>query len=539
MRRLRLVLRLIAIQRTLVRHGLDQIITSTHLFRPLGFVNRLLALGRRRKGPLGVRIRLALEELGPLFVKFGQAVSVRRDLLPEDIANELALLQDHVPPFASEVAIEAIERALGEKVDDCFRSFDHEPLAAASIAQVHTATLKDGSRVVVKVLRPNIRKKIEADVAVLQAIAQLAEQYWPLSKRLNPVAVVAEFEKTLVNEIDLMREAANASQLRRNFADSDLLYVPEVHWDFCRRNVLTLERIDGIPIGDMPALKAAGTNIRRLAENGVEIFFTQVFRHNFFHADMHPGNIFVDASDPDRPEYVAIDFGIMGTLTPEDQRYLAGNFLAFFQRDYARIARLHVDSGWVPPHTRVDELEAAVRSVCEPIFDKPLKEISFGLVLVRLFETARRFDMEVQPQLVLLQKTLLAIEGLGRELYPDLDLWTTAKPILEDWMRERSSPKAHVQRLIDDWPEISDDLMALPGLMHSFVRERERELRHPKKRDMRPFQRQAAAMRQMFASAASLFAGILWLGFDLYPVPIGIVATTLGAVGLLVGVIRR
>lgn len=539
MRRLRLVLRLIAIQRTLVRHGLDQIITSTHLFRPLGFVNRLLALGRRRKGPLGVRIRLALEELGPLFVKFGQAVSVRRDLLPEDIANELALLQDHVPPFASEVAIEAIERALGEKVDDCFRSFDHEPLAAASIAQVHTATLKDGSRVVVKVLRPNIRKKIEADVAVLQAIAQLAEQYWPLSKRLNPVAVVAEFEKTLVNEIDLMREAANASQLRRNFADSDLLYVPEVHWDFCRRNVLTLERIDGIPIGDMPALKAAGTNIRRLAENGVEIFFTQVFRHNFFHADMHPGNIFVDASDPDRPEYVAIDFGIMGTLTPEDQRYLAGNFLAFFQRDYARIARLHVDSGWVPPHTRVDELEAAVRSVCEPIFDKPLKEISFGLVLVRLFETARRFDMEVQPQLVLLQKTLLAIEGLGRELYPDLDLWTTAKPILEDWMRERSSPKAHVQRLIDDWPEISDDLMALPGLMHSFVRERERELRHPKKRDMRPFQRQAAAMRQMFTSAASLFAGILWLGFDLYPVPIGIVATTLGAVGLLVGVIRR
>jgi ubiquinone biosynthesis protein len=412
-------------------------------------------------------------------------------------------------------------------------------MAAASIAQVHTATLKDGSRVVVKVLRPNIRKKIEADVAVLKAIAQLAERYWPPSKRLNPVAVVAEFEKTLANEIDLMREAANASQLRRNFAGSTVLYAPEVHWDFCRRNVLTLERIEGIPISDMRALQAAETNIKRLAQNGVEIFFTQVFRHNFFHADMHPGNIFVDANDPDRPKYVAVDFGIMGTLTPEDQRYLAGNFLAFFQRDYARIARLHVDSGWVPAHTRVDELESAVRSVCEPIFDKPLKEISFGLVLLGLFETARRFDMEVQPQLVLLQKTLLAIEGLGRELYPDLDLWTTAKPILEDWMRERSSPMAHVKRLIDDWPEISDDLAALPGLLHSFVREREREQNHPKKRDVRPLQRQATAMRQMFASAASLFAGILWLGFDLYPVAVGIVATALGAAGLLVGVFRR
>jgi ubiquinone biosynthesis protein len=539
MRRLRLVLRLITIQRTLVRYRLDQIITSTHLFRPLGFVNRFLSLGRRRKGPLGMRVRLALEELGPLFVKFGQAVSVRRDLLPEEIANELALLQDHVPPFPSETAIEAIERALGDKVNECFASFDREPLAAASIAQVHAATLRNGSRVVVKVLRPNIRQKIEADIAVLQAIAQLAERYWPPSKRLNPIAVVAEFEKTLANEVDLMREAANASQLRRNFFESELLYVPEVHWDFCRRNVLTLERIEGIPISDMAALKAAGTNIERLAKNGVEIFFTQVFRHNFFHADMHPGNLFVDASDPDRPKYVAVDFGIMGTLTPEDQRYLAANFLAFFQRDYARIARLHVDSGWVPAHTRVDELESAVRSVCEPIFDKPLKEISFGLVLLRLFETARRFDMEVQPQLVLLQKTLLAIEGLGRELYPELDLWTTAKPILEDWMRERSSPIAHVRRLIDDWPEISDDLTALPGLLHSYVRERERQQRTPRQRDMRPFQRQAKAMRQLLTSAASLFAGILWLGFDLYPVAIGIVATVLGAAGLLIGIFRR
>jgi ubiquinone biosynthesis protein len=538
-RRLRLLLRLITIQRILVRHGLDQIITSTHLFRPLGFVNRLLSLGRRRNGPLGMRIRLALEELGPLFVKFGQAVSVRRDLLPEEIADELALLQDQVPPFSSEVAISAIESALGEKVDDCFASFDREPLAAASIAQVHTATLKDGSRVVVKVLRPDIKKHIRADLDVLQAIAELAERYWPPSKRLNPVAVVAEFEKTLANEIDLMREAANASQLKRNFAGSDLLYVPEVHWDFCRRNVLTLERIAGIPISETGRLISAGTNIRRLAENGVEIFFTQVFRHNFFHADMHPGNVFVDVSDPDRPKYIAVDFGIMGTLTPEDQRYLAGNFLAFFQRDYRRIARLHVDSGWVPAHTRVDDLESAVRAVCEPIFDKPLKEISFGLVLLRLFETARRFDMEVQPQLVLLQKTLLAIEGLGRELYPELDLWTTAKPILEDWMRERSSPIAHLKRLIDDWPEISDDLIALPAMLHSLVRQREREQKTQKQPEMRRIQNQPVVTRNMFAGAVSLFAGILWLGFDLNPVAVGILATVVGGVMLLAGALKR
>jgi ubiquinone biosynthesis protein len=539
MRRIRLVLRLITIQRTLVRHGLDQIVTSTHLFRPLGFLNRLLSFGGRRKGPLGRRIRLALEELGPLFVKFGQAVSVRRDLLPEEIANELALLQDHVPPFPSAQAIAMIEQALGRTIEECFGSFDAEPLAAASIAQVHSATLKDGSRVVVKVLRPRISKQINADIEVLHALAQLAERYWPPSQRLRPVAVVEEFETTLSNEIDLMREGANASQLKRNFADTDLLYVPEVHWDLCRRNVLTLERIEGVPISDRAALVAAGTNIERLAKNGVEIFFTQVFRHNFFHADMHPGNVFVDVTDPERPKYVAIDFGIMGTLTREDQRYLAGNFLAFFQRDYRRIAGLHVDSGWVPAHTRVDELESAVRAVCEPIFDKPLKEISFGLVLVRLFETARRFDMEVQPQLVLLQKTVLAIEGLGRDLYPELDLWTTAKPILEDWMRERSSPVSHFKRLIDDWPEISEDLIALPNLLHSYVRERERaDSRAP--RPERPQLRLAAVRaRRAFAGAVFLIAGVLWLGFDLYPVALGVVSSVLGALVLAAGALRR
>jgi len=536
--RIRLALRLMTIQRTLVRHGLEQIVTSTHLFRPLGWLNRLLSFGGRRKGPLGERIRLALEELGPLFVKFGQAISVRRDLLPPDIANELALLQDHVPPFDPDTAIAAVEKALGSKLQDNFASFEREPLAAASMAQVHVATLHDGRSVVVKVLRPNIRKQIEADIEVLYAVARLAERYWPPSQRLRPVAVVEEFEKTLTWEIDLMREAANASQLRRNFEDSELLYVPEVHWDLCRRNVLTLERISGIPISNKPALEASGTNIERLARNGVEIFFTQVFRHNFFHADMHPGNIFVDSSDPERPKYVAVDFGIMGTLTPEDQRYLAGNFLAFFQRDYRRVARLHIDSGWVPPHTRVDELESAVRAVCEPIFDRPLREISFGLVLLRLFETARRFDMEVQPQLVLLQKTLLAIEGLGRELYPDLDLWTTAKPILEEWMRERSSPVGHIRRLIDDWPEISDDLIALPGIMHAFVRDTEKQRMRPASPDRSAFRRHAQKVRRLLAGAVFTVAGVLWLGLDVNPQAVGWIAAAVGALTVLLGAYR-
>jgi ubiquinone biosynthesis protein len=444
-----------------------------------------------------------------------------------------------VPPFDPATAMALIEKALGKPINDCFASFEHEPLAAASMAQVHAATLPDGRAVVVKVLRPNIRKQIEADIDVLFAIARMAERYWPPSQRLHPVAVVEEFEKTLAWEIDLMREAANASQLKRNFDGSDLLYVPEVHWDLCRRNVLTLERISGIPIGDMKQLTAAGTNIRRLAENGVEIFFTQVFRHNFFHADMHPGNIFVNATEPDRPQYVAVDFGIMGTLTPQDQRYLAGNFLAFFQRDYRRVATLHIDSGWVPPNTRVDELESAVRAVCEPIFDRPLKEISFGLVLIRLFETARRFDMEVQPQLVLLQKTLLAIEGLGRELYPELDLWTTAKPIMEEWMRERSNPIAHVKRLIDDWPEISDDLIALPGIVHAFVRDREKQRMQPKRSDRTAWQRQARAGRRMLAGSVFLIAGVLWLGLAVAPAWVGWVAAAAGAAGVLHGALRQ
>ena len=354
-----------------------------------------------------------------------------------------------------------------------FAELDRTPLAAASIAQVHAAKLQDGTAVVVKVLRPNVAALIARDLEVLYAIAGLAEAYWPEARRLHPGEVVAEFEKTLFNELDMMREAANASQLKRNFAGSELLYVPAIYWDYCRPNILTMERIFGIRVDDIAALRAAGTDIRRLAENGVEIFFTQVFRHNFFHADMHPGNIFVDVTNPLEPKYVAVDFGIVGTLDARDQHYLAENFLAFFKRDYRRVATLHIDSGWVPPGTRVDELEAAVRAVCEPIFNKPLKDISFGLVLLRLFQTARQFNMEVQPQLVLLQKTLLAIEGLGRLLYPELDLWKTAQPVLEEWMKQRRDPRTQIKQLIAAWPEISEDIALLPRLLHRAIRRAE------------------------------------------------------------------
>jgi ubiquinone biosynthesis protein len=507
--------RMLAIQRVLVKHGLDEIVWNTHLFRPLAWLGRLLSFGRRRK-PLGVRLREALEELGPIFVKFGQALSVRPDLLPPAIAAELTKLQDQVPPFAGEQAAAALEAAFGRPAEQVFGSFTHEPLAAASIAQVHAATLPDGRAVVVKILRPNVATLILRDVDVLFAIAGLAERYWPEAHRLHPVEVVAEFERTLAVELDLMREAANAAQLKRNFLGSDLLYVPEVHWDYCRQNVLTIERIFGIQVDDLDALRAAGTDIKRLAENGVEIFFTQVFRHNFFHADMHPGNIFVDVADPARPKYVAVDFGIVGSLDERDQHYLAENFLAFFRRDYRRVATLHVDSSWVPPGTRVDELEAAVRAVCEPIFNKPLKDISFGLVLLRLFQTARQFNMEIQPQLVLLQKTLLAIEGLGRQLYPELDLWQTAKPVLEQWMRERHDPRTRLKQLVAAWPEISDDLAVLPRLLHRAVRRMDAEDAAVRRRERAPAvvvePRRAVYVERLVVGAVLLIAGVLWSG---------------------------
>ena len=470
--RLRVLVRLIQIHRVLLKHGLDDLVRATHLYRPLRFLFYLspdVWFERTRQANRGERLRLALQELGPIFVKFGQAVSTRRDLLPTDIADELAHLQDRVPPFPGAVARAIVERAHGKPVTETFSAFDEEPLAAASIAQVHAAKLADGSEVVVKVLRPGMREMIQRDLEVLYALAGLAQRYWAESRRLRPVEVVTEYEKTILDELDLMREAANASQLKRNFQGTDLLYVPEVYWDYCRVNVMVMERIRGIQISDRERLYAAGTDIAQLAENGVRIFFTQVFRHNFFHADMHPGNIFVIVEDPLRPRYAAVDFGIVGTLDPRDQHYLAENFLAVFDRDYQRVARLHLESGWVPPDTRIDEMESAVRTVCEPIFDRPLQDISFGQILLRLFEISRRFHMQIQPQLILLQKTLLNVEGLGRDLYPQLDIWKTASPILRQWMRERTSLAQLLKSLRTQLPEVMETARVLPSLVKAVV----------------------------------------------------------------------
>jgi ubiquinone biosynthesis protein len=559
MRRLRLLLRLISIQNTLLRYGLDEIVWQTHLLRPVAWLQKLVPRPARYRGlPFGDRLRLAIEELGPIFVKFGQALSVRRDLLSPEIGDELAKLQDRVPPFPSEQAIEILERAFGRDVASLYAEFDREPLAAASIAQVHAARLVDGTSVVVKILRPNVRMQIRRDLELLYFAARLAEDYWPDARRLRAVEIVDEFRKTLMHELDLVREAANAAELKRNFAGSDKLYVPQVYWDYCRSNVFTMERIYGIPISNIEELKAQGTDIKRLAENGVEIFFTQVFRHNFFHADMHPGNIFVDVRDPARPQYLAVDFGIVGSLSERDQHYLAENFIAFFKRDYHRVATLHVDSGWVPPDTRVDELESAVRSVCEPIFDRPLKDISFGLLLLRLFETAREFDMEVQPQLVLLQKTLLTIEGIGRELYPELDLWTTAKPVLEEWMRERKDPRVQLQRLVEAWPLVSEDLLLVPEILHRAIRraaaegaERPAVRRQSRSepRAARPGRRQRlqrtdrettglAGWERSFLGATLLISGVLWTGLEASPPWIGWLAAALGAAVLLLATLR-
>ena len=468
----RQVLRLAYINVVLVRHGLDEIVLKTHLLRPVRFLLYLLPWNwiRGTQPPRAVRLRRTLEDLGPIFIKFGQILSTRRDLLPEDVADEFASLQDRVPPFPGEVAARIVCDALGRPVDDVFSEFTREPLASASIAQVHAARLKDGREVVVKVVRPGIETVIRRDLSLLRLVAGLAHRYWPDARRLHPREVVAEYEKTILDELDLQREAASASQLRRNFEGSDLLYVPEVHWEHTRRRVMVMERISGIPISDVDALRAAGIDLRVLAERGVEIFFTQLIRHNFFHADMHPGNIFVDRAHPDRPSYIAVDFGIMGSLSEQDQRYLAENFLAFFNRDYRRVAELHVESKWVPPDTRIDDFEAAIRTVCEPNFDRPLKEISFGQVLVRLFRTARRFHMEVQPQLVLLQKTLLNVEGLGRQLYPDLDLWETAKPYLEGWMREQLGARALLREVRRQAPKWGETLPALPGLAYEVLK---------------------------------------------------------------------
>jgi len=533
-KRLNLILQLIRIQKVLVRHGLDDLIAEAHLLRPLRFLFYLSPwtwMTRRAdaNAPRGERIREALQELGPIYVKFGQSLSTRQDLLPDDIGAELAKLQDKVPPFPAEIALENIERSYGKPASEVFASFSEEALAAASIAQVHAATLHSGEDVVVKILRPNVQELIERDVAVMYALADLAQRYWKEARRLRPLEVVAEYEKTILNELDMMREASNAAQLRRNFAGDDKLYVPDVYFDYCRQDVLVMERIYGIPVNDMDALRAANANIPMLAANGVAIFFTQVFRHNFFHADMHPGNIFVDISNPDKPLYCAVDFGIMGTLDERDRRYLAGNFMAFFDRDYYRVAKLHVDSGWVPADTRVDELESAIRSVCEPIFNKPLKDISFGQVLLRLFQVARQFDMVIQPQLVLLQKTLLNIEGLGRQLYPELDLWETGAPVLREWMAEQEGPKAFAKQLRRDLPEIRYVLEKLPLVMHKLVDSVIDEDQSVIKKAEQHARKQAQQRYLVFTGSAVLIASSLLIALG--PVPL------LGGVGAAAGLL--
>lgn len=457
--------RLLHIQRVLVRHGLDEFILATHLFRPLRYLAALSPRswqGEDRDAPRAVRIRRALEDLGPIFVKFGQTLSTRRDLLPDDIAEELVKLQDRVPPFPGQEARQIIEAALEKPIAELFADFDEEPLASASVAQVHTARLHTGEDVVVKVLRPGIEPRIRSDLALLYEIAGLALRFWPDAKRLRPVDVVAEFEKTILDELDLVREAANAADMRRRFANSDILYIPRVYFPYTRREVLVMERISGIPVGDVARMRREGIDLKLLAERGVEIFFTQVLRDSFFHADMHPGNIFVTPE----AKYIAVDFGIVGSLSHEDKRYIAENFRAFFKRDYRRVAELYIESGWIPKDSRVTEFEAAIRAVCEPIFEKPLKEISYGHLLLRLFQVARRFEMEIQPQLVLLQKTLLNIEGLGRDLYPDLDLWQTAKPFLERWFKEELSPNVALEKVRHQIPEWAQAWPEMPMLVH-------------------------------------------------------------------------
>jgi ubiquinone biosynthesis protein len=553
--KLRVLSRLIEIQRVLVRHGLDEFVRATHLYRPLRFLFLLSPWTwavRRGDAPRAERLRLALEELGPIFVKFGQALSTRRDLLPVDIADELAKLQDRVPPFDGKVAREVIEAAYGRAAEQVFSTFDETPLAAASIAQVHAAELRaevplNGAKtreVVVKVLRPGMHAIIARDLEVLRALAAFAEANWAGSERLKPVEVVAEYEKTIIDELDLMREAGNASQLRRNFENSPLLYVPAVHWDFCRPGVMVMERIRGVQISNMARLREAGTDIRKLAENGVLIFFTQVFKHNFFHADMHPGNIFVLIDNPAQPKYAAIDFGIVGTLDPRDQYYLAENFLAVFDRDYRKVATLHLESGWVPEGSRVDEMESAIRTVCEPIFNKPLKEISFGTVLLRLFEISRRFNVSIQPQLILLQKTLLNIEGLGRDLYPDLDIFKTAGPIMRDWVREKMSGRALLENARTQLPEILTSLQSLAPLVRSAVqRAQDGRLRlaveAPEINALRAEIRRTNRRRDKVTIAAVLLlGGIVWIALGRDPPWAGWILSGAGVVWLL-GLLRR
>lgn len=466
MKSIKQLFRLLQINYILAKNGLDNLVVSIRIFAPIRFIVYLNPWNwlRKKKLSRGEALRISLEELGPIFIKFGQALSTRPDILPVDIAQELNKLQDKVPPFASATALKIIEKTFGKSAYEIFARFDSQALASASMAQVHAATLHSGEEVVVKVLRPGMKAIIEKDLSILRALANLVDRYWAESKRLKPREIVDEFEISLTSEMDLMREAANAAQLRRNFEHSPLLYIPEIYWDYCHKNIMVMERIHGIPVSDLNALHEHDIDIRKLAERGVEIFFTQVFRDCFFHADMHPGNIFVSPLHPHNPQYICIDFGIIGTLNDDDKRYLAENLYAFFNRDYRRVAELHVESGWVARDTRITEFESAIRTVCEPIFERPLKDISFAKIVFHLFQTARQFQMEVQPQLVLLQKTLLAVEGLGRQLYPELDLWKTAKPFLEKWLKEQIGAKAFFTQLGKNLPFFAEQLPHVPRL---------------------------------------------------------------------------
>lgn len=462
--------RIFAINRVLIKHGLDEFLQVTPLGRYAPLLKLFALTSRKEKQkPRGERLREALIELGPIFIKFGQMLSTRRDLISDDLAEQLMRLQDRVDPFDENTAKARIEDQLGQSIDSVFNDFQATPLASASIAQVHSAELLNGEQVVVKVIRPGIRKQIQRDLSLLKLLAGWFEDHAADGKRFKPRQVVADYEFTIYNELDLRAEAANTMQLRRNFADSALLYVPKVYWDFTREKVMVQEKISGIPIANIAELNRVNTNMKVLAHRGVEIFFTQVFRDSFFHADMHPGNIFVDASDPQNPKYIGIDCGIMGTLGEQDKRYLAENFLAFFDRDYRRIAELHIESGWIPENTPVEAFESAIRTACEPIFGKPLSEISFGHFLIQLFQVARRFQMEVQPQLVLLQKTLFYVEGLGRQLYPQLDLWETAQPYLREWVKQHYGPQAIWKKITHKWPMWIEQLPEMPEKLATFL----------------------------------------------------------------------
>jgi len=496
-----------------LRFGLDELLLSGFKQPWLIRFTRVLTIGRNLSAPRGQRLRQALEHLGPIFVKLGQVLSTRRDLLPNDIADELAKLQDQVPPFPSDVAVASIERAFGRRVDEIFSRFDRVPVASASIAQVHFASLKNSSgqerEVAVKVLRPGMLKVIDKDLELMRTMAIWLDRLSTDGKRLKPREVVAEFDKYLHDELDLVREASNATQLRRNMQGLNLVLVPEMVWDYCTRDVIVMERMYGLPISHVDALRQAGVDIPKLARDGVTIFFTQVFRDGFFHADMHPGNIQVSLVPATFGQYVSLDFGIVGTLTEFDKEYLAQNFTAFFRRDYKRVAELHIESGWVPAHTRVDELESAIRSVCEPYFDRPLKEISLGMVLMRLFQTSRRFQVEIQPQLVLLQKTLLNIEGLGRQLDPELDLWSTAKPFLEKWMLEQIGPQRLWKQLKDEAPRLAKMLPEIPRLVHAFLQRDQDEERRQLMDLIRMQQRTNRTLQAILLLALGFFAGMV------------------------------